>query len=113
MAEKFPSYREGIHNSRILQFDKEPVIPVQPRRVLEQINLKSTTEVYNFLQADPRHCEALRRIMGVSEDEIERMKESMTQTLEKHGIIDVRCGPDSDPCATLPQHLLIGNNRDC
>lgn len=102
----FFNYRQETPDNRLVPLNKDKIVPVQTSQQLNQIGIKSTTELYNFISANPKHIEMLGTMTGLGEDELARFRENMTQKMEDLGMIDSRCGPPADPCTVLPKHLV-------
>lgn len=103
---RFFSYRGDQHYSRVLHFDKDPVIPTPIARSLEGLGVLSLNETYDFLVANSQHRATLQKISRLSEDAYEVLEEKISQKLEQYSMIDTRCGKDADPCLTLPRNLI-------
>lgn len=105
MAQTFFNYKNGTPDSQTFPFKTQPVLPVQSTTLLNQLNIKSLTEFYRFIEANPKNLEIFGSLTNIYEDDLARIKETTTRKLEENGMVDLRCGPALDPCKILPRSI--------
>lgn len=102
----FFDYGQGIPPERTVRYSVSSSVPQQIARQMELFNVKSVNELYLFITEQDKQLDVLGQISSLYEDELARLQENITLELEKYGMIDRRCGPTTDPCASLPPHLI-------
>lgn len=105
-APTFFKYGKDVVPSRTVPFYNPTVVPAQMIPQLKQIGMDSVTGFYEFLTKNKTGLDMVEQVYGLYEDEAARLNERITRELERLRMIDVRCGPKTDPCASLPPSII-------